>query len=112
MRYAANANSAANATSIRAVCAEPHMSSDVPQTNAASGPPKRYINQSSRPNETSDGMTYGQMEKRPNRYVSRSTAQKCSGGLCVNGEPFSVGRKNEPARISRTTWLYFVSSPM
>ena len=30
--------------------------------------------------------------------VRRSTSQKCSGGLCVNGVPFSVGRKERAGR--------------
>src|SRR4029079_2086304 len=51
------------------------------------------------------------VEYTPKAYVSRSIIQKSSGGLCVNGVPSSVGRKNAPARISRTTCAYFVSSP-
>jgi hypothetical protein len=49
-------------TSIRAVWAEPHIISDDPQTNAASGPPIFQRSQSSSANAASDGSTNGQME--------------------------------------------------
>jgi hypothetical protein len=69
------------------------------------------MSQASSANAISDGSTNGQIESTPKTYVSDAISQKCSGGLCVNGVPFSVGSSIDPPRISRTTWLYFVSSP-
>ena len=56
-------------------------------------------------------MTNGQIELVPKMNVSAQMNQKCRGGLCVNGSPWRVGRKNAPSLISRTTCEYLVSSP-
>ena len=53
----ANAISKVKLTSIRAVCADPHMTTDVPQINAATGPPIFHISHSNNANAMSDGST-------------------------------------------------------
>ena len=48
--------------SMRAVCAEPQIISDVAQMYTASGPPIRHISQSRKANPAIDGRTKAQVE--------------------------------------------------
>ena len=49
-------------TSMRAVCADPHIISEVAQMNAASGPPILHISQMRKRNAISDGSTNAHIE--------------------------------------------------